>query len=194
MAQTNTIARALHDIGLAGWFGGSLMGSVGLNGASDEVADPKDRVRVGNAGWARWTPVNLFFIVLHLLGGVQLTRANKGRIAGQRGVASTAGAKTALTLGALGATAYARWLGQKLMDAEADAARSVPGDAGYEAQDAVTPSASTPEDVAGAQRQLRVVQWAIPALTAAVLWVNAAMGEQQRPNAVAEGILDRLRR
>jgi hypothetical protein len=176
MAQTNTIARALHDIGLAGWFGGSLMGSVGLNGASDEVADPKDRVRVGNAGWARWTPVNLFFIVLHLLGGVQLTRANKGRIAGQRGVASTAGAKTALTLGALGATAYARWLGQKLMDAEADAARSVPGDAGYEAQDAVTPSASTPEDVAGAQRQLRVVQWAIPALTAAVLWVNAAMG------------------
>jgi hypothetical protein len=194
MAQTNTIARALHDIGLAGWFGGSLMGSVGLNGASDEVADPKDRVRVGNAGWARWTPVNLFFIVLHLLGGVQLTRANKGRIAGQRGVASTAGAKTALTLGALGATAYARWLGQKLMDAEADAARSVPGDAGYEAQDAVTPSASTPEDVAGAQRQLRVVQWAIPALTAAVLWVNAAMGEQQRPNAVAEGILDRIRR
>lgn len=194
MAQTNTIARALHDIGLAGWFGGSLMGSVGLNGASDEVADPKDRVRVGNAGWARWTPVNLFFIVLHLLGGVQLTRANKGRIAGQRGVASTAGAKTALTLGALGATAYARWLGQKLMDAEADAARSVPGDAGFEAQDAVTPSASTPEDVAGAQRQLRVVQWAIPALTAAVLWVNAAMGEQQRPNAVAEGILDRIRR
>jgi hypothetical protein len=194
MAQTNTIARALHDIGLAGWFGGSLMGSIGLNGASDEVADPKDRVRVGNAGWARWTPVNLFFIVLHLLGGVQLTRANKGRIAGQRGVAGTAGAKTALTVGALGATAYARWLGQKLMDAEADAARSVPGDAGYEAQDAVTPSASTPEDVAGAQRQLRVVQWAIPALTAAVLWVNAAMGEQQRPNAVAEGILDRIRR
>jgi hypothetical protein len=34
MAQDNTVARSLHDLGLAAWFGGSLMGAVGLNGAA----------------------------------------------------------------------------------------------------------------------------------------------------------------
>jgi hypothetical protein len=34
MAQDNTLARSLHDVGLAAWFGGSLMGAVGLNGAA----------------------------------------------------------------------------------------------------------------------------------------------------------------
>jgi hypothetical protein len=29
MADDNTVARSLHDLGLAAWFGGSLMGAVG---------------------------------------------------------------------------------------------------------------------------------------------------------------------
>ena len=33
MAADNTLSRSLHDLGLATWFGGSLMGAVGLNGA-----------------------------------------------------------------------------------------------------------------------------------------------------------------
>jgi hypothetical protein len=41
-------------------------------------------------------------------------------------------------------------------------------------------SAGTPEDVATAQRQLKPLQWSIPALTGAVLVINARMGEQQR--------------
>lgn len=193
MAQTNTVARALHDIALAGWFGGSLMGSVGLNGASEEVADPKDRVRVANAGWARWTPVNLVFIVVHLLAGLQLTRGNADRLRAHGGVATAAGVKAGFTFAAMAATAYARVLGQKLMDADADAARHTPsGEGGLEAQDALTPGSATPEDVAGAQRQLSIVQWLIPFLTGAVLWLNAIQGEQQRPESVAEGLLQRV--
>jgi hypothetical protein len=43
MAQDNTLARSLHDLGLATWFGGSLMGAVGLNGAAAVVdAPPSD--------------------------------------------------------------------------------------------------------------------------------------------------------
>jgi hypothetical protein len=57
--QDNTLARSLHDLGLAAWFGGSLMGAVGLNGAAAVVDRPQQRLRVANAGWARWTPVNL---------------------------------------------------------------------------------------------------------------------------------------
>jgi hypothetical protein len=41
MAPTdNTVARTLHDLGLAAWFGGSLMGATGLNGAAAAVEDP----------------------------------------------------------------------------------------------------------------------------------------------------------
>ena len=32
MDGDNTLARSIHDLGLATWFGGSLMGAVGLNG------------------------------------------------------------------------------------------------------------------------------------------------------------------
>jgi hypothetical protein len=46
--------------------------------------------------------------------------------------------------------------------------------------------------VAAAQRQLRALQWAIPALTGALLVVNARMGEQQRPQSVLAGVLHRL--
>jgi hypothetical protein len=60
MAPTdNTVARTLHDLGLAAWFGGSLMGATGVNGAAAVVEDPTQRLRVANSGWARWTPLNL---------------------------------------------------------------------------------------------------------------------------------------
>jgi hypothetical protein len=192
MAETNSVARSMHDLGLAAWFGGSLMGAVGLNGASEEVADPKDRVRVGNAGWGRWTPVNLVAIILHGIGGLQLVRGNRGRIAKQEGVRRLSAAKTAVTVAAAGATAYSRFLGQKLMDAEADTARHTPVSGGLEGESAVDPAPTTPEDVANAQRQLRIIQWVIPLLTGIVLIINARMGEQQRPQQVASGLLDRL--
>jgi hypothetical protein len=69
MTQDNTLARSLHDVGLATWFGGSLMGAVGLNGAAAVVDQPDQRLRVANTGWARWTPVNLAGIAAHLAGG-----------------------------------------------------------------------------------------------------------------------------
>ena len=113
MASTdNTVARTLHDLGLAAWFGGSLMGATGVNGAAAVVEDPTQRLRVANSGWARWTPLNLAGIAAHLAGGAVLTGANKGRLAGQQGVAATSTVKTALTVAALGTTAYARMLGR----------------------------------------------------------------------------------
>src|SRR5215207_3821939 len=182
MAPTdNTVARTLHDLGLAAWFGGSLMGATGVNGAAAAVQDPSQRLRVANSGWARWTPLNLAGIVAHLAGGVVLTGANKGRLAGQQGVAATSTVKTALTVAALGATAYARVLGKQL-----ERAGEVPVEGG------TTPNPTTPEDVAGAQRQLTALQWVIPALTGALLVVNARMGEQQRPTQVTKGLVRRL--
>src|SRR5215207_3835843 len=117
MAQDNTVARSLHDLGLAAWFGGSLMGAVGLNGAAGSIDPAEQRLRVANAGWARWTPVNLAGIAAHIAGGAVLLAANKGRLATQRGVATATVAKAAVTGLALAATGWSRVLGERLMQA-----------------------------------------------------------------------------
>ncbi|MFP5219501.1 MAG: hypothetical protein ACLGIG_07165 [Actinomycetes bacterium] len=181
MAQRNTVAHALHDIGLAAWFGGSLMGAIGVNGAASDVDDPRQRARVANAGWARWTPVNFAAIAAHLLGGAQILKENKGRVTGQKGVLANTNTKLALTGAALGATAWARALGQKVMNAG-----DVPVAGGTE------PTFTTPPEVAKAQKQLKALQWAIPGLTGAMLASSALHEEQQRPTQVALGTVKAL--
>jgi hypothetical protein len=176
MAERNTLAHFLHDAGLAAWFGGSLMGAVGVNGAAKDVDDPRQRARVANAGWGRWTPVNLVAIGAHLVGGAQILRANKGRVVAQKGVLANTNTKLALTAGALGATAYARVLGQKMMNAG-----DVPVAGGAD------PLATTPPEVAKAQKQLHALQWAIPALTGGIIASSALHEEQQRPSEVLKG-------
>lgn len=181
MTNSSTAARTLHDAGLAAWFGGSLMGAIGLNGAAAQVDDAGQRARVANAGWAQWTPVNLTAIGAHILGGGMLTWANKGRITSQRGVGTTSGVKTLVTVAALGATGYARTLGQRVMNAG-----DVPVEGG------TSPAPTTPSEIAEAQKQLGKLQWVIVGLTGALIWLTAYMGEQQRPSEVATGLLSRM--
>ena len=100
MSQRNTVIRSLHDVGLAAWFGGSLMGVVGLNGGAAKAKDPTERLRVSSIGWARWAPVQLAAIAVHGIGGVGLIAANKGRIAAQSGAKSNAVLKTIVTAAA----------------------------------------------------------------------------------------------
>ena len=50
MSDRNTVVRSLHDLGAAAWFGGSLMGGVGFNGASSDATDPADRARLAAPG------------------------------------------------------------------------------------------------------------------------------------------------
>ena len=178
MQNRNTFAHFLHDAGLAAWFGGSLMGAIGLNGAAADVDDPRQRARVANAGWGRWTPFNLAAIGAHLVGGAILLKENKGRVATQKGVLGNTGVKLALTGGALGATAYSRLLGQKVMNAG-----DVPVAGGTDSLP------STPPEVAKAQKQLKALQWAIPGLTGAVLASSSLHEEQQRPTEVLKGTL-----
>lgn len=181
MSDRNTIARTMHDVGLAAWFGGTLMGAVGVNGAAADVDDPRQRARVASAGWARWTPWNAAAIGAHLIGAVQMLRANSDRVRSQQGVATSSAVKTGLTVAALGATGYSRILGQKVM-----AAGDVPVAGG------TSPLPTTPPEVAKAQKQLKVVQWAIPGLTGALLSASAFQGEQMKPSQVASGAVQRF--
>ena len=114
MTERNTLVRSLHDIGLAAWFGGSLMGAVGLNGAAAAAKDTTERSELASVGWAKWTPWNAAAIGAHLAGAYGLLQANKERVASQRGVGVNTAAKTALLGASLAVTAYARVLGKKV--------------------------------------------------------------------------------
>jgi len=172
MASTrNTVIRSLHDLGGAAWFGGSLMGAVGLNGVSRDVADPAERTGIAAAGWARWSPVAAMAIAAHLIGGTGLLLANRGRVQRQTGAAANAVTKTVLTAAAIGTTAYSGVLGAKI----ARNSDSAPAEGG------TVPAPGTPEDVARWQQQQRVLQWVTPAITGTILVMGAQQGEQQRP-------------
>jgi hypothetical protein len=177
----DTLSRSLHDVGLSAWFGGTLANAVALNPAAAEADGHRATGAVANAGWDRWTPVNAAAIALHLVGSVGQLAGNKERLANQEGVGSMSVVKTALTAAALGATAYSRVLGKKV-SAQGD----VPAHSGTQ------PAATTPDDVAKAQRQLSLLQWAIPALTGALVVVSSFAGEQQRASEVKKGVLGRL--
>jgi hypothetical protein len=182
MSERNTAVRSLHDLGLAAWFGGSLMGAVGLNGAAeDEGGTEASRDRIASSGWARWAPVNAAAIGAHLFGGGGLLAVNAHRVATQQGVAASTTAKTVVTAAALAATAYARVLGKKV-----ELASSTDPD---EAEKAT----KHPIDLERARRQLHLAQWAVPALTGCLVVLNALHGEQQRPSEQVPGMWERVR-
>ena len=87
----------------------------------------------------------------------------------------------ALTAGALAATGYARVLGKKMQKAG-----DVPVAGGTNA------TATTPPEVAKAQKQLNALQWAIPGLTGAMLASSSLHEEQQRPSQVLGGTIKGL--
>jgi len=170
MSERNTVTRSMHDLGLAAWFGGSLMGAVGLNSAAADAADPSERLRLSALGWKRWAPVNAAAIAVHGLGGLGLIAANKRRVDKQDGVFANTVLKTAITLTAAGLTAYSGVLGRKVEE------HSDQGGVG-----ATEPTPGASKDLAAAQKQLQQIQWAIPALTGALVFLGAQQGEQQRP-------------
>ncbi len=171
----NTLSRALHDLGLSAWFGGTLANAVALNAAAGEAG--KNTGKVANEGWNRWTPVNAVAIGAHLVGSVGQLIGNRGRVANQEGVASMSVGKTLLTAAALGATAYSRSLGQIVNSQDNPSSRS-----------GTKPTKRTKAEIAAAQEQLQTLQWVIPALTGALVWVSSYAGEQQRASEVLTGL------
>ncbi len=161
---------SLHDVGAAGWFGGSLMGAVALNGASKDVSDPAERSKIAASGWARWAPFAATAIGAHLLGGSGLLLAHRDRAGNQPGVGANTVVKTVLTLAALGTTAYSGLLGAKLGNV---------GD--VKTEGGTVPGEETPDDVARTQRRLRILQWATPVLTGTLVVLGAQQANSSAP-------------
>jgi hypothetical protein len=172
----NLIARSVHDLTAAAWFGGSLMGAIGLNGAAAEARDPAERTRLSSAGWMKWAPIQTAAFASHLVADLAIAWENKERIAKQDGVARDTVIKTAVTMAGAAVTLYAGILGKKV-ERLADQ-----GAAG-----ATESEADASEELKSAQDQLRMLQWAIPAFAGAVIFLGAKHGEMQRPKNVFQG-------
>lgn len=180
MSARNTAVRSMHDLGLAAWFGGTLMGAVGLNGAAAAARQPSERLRLSSIGWAKWAPVQLAALAVHGIGGVGLIIGNKGRLAAQGEARVNTVVKLGITIAAAGASLYSGLLGRKIAQHDDETAEGV-----------TTPDAGSSAELAGVQRQQRILQWVPPLLTAVLIVMAAQQGEQQRPLA---GLLQRFQR
>lgn len=180
MSFRNTVVRSLHDTGLAAWFGGSLMGAVGLNGGTATAIEPRERLRLSANGWAAWAPWQIGAIAAHAVGGVGLILANRGRLQHQSGAKANTIIKLAVTGLAAGTTAYSGYLGYQLKQRETEGTVGV-----------TEPVPGASDQLASAQRQLKIMQWATPALTAVLVALGAQQGEQQRG---VHGLTDKLSR
>jgi uncharacterized membrane protein len=182
--MTRVLARIAHDLGLAVWLGGYYMGAVALNGASREVDEPTQRARVVNAGWFRWAAIVPLAIGAHLGGALWLTRRSappwrSGPLEHARAVATAVAIAATLESGRAG--------------------RAVAKAGDVPVATAVQPISDTPEEVARAQRRLRVVQWVIPLATAAILVTDALQREVGRgtrlaPELATRGVVRRAAR
>jgi hypothetical protein len=173
----NLIARSIHDLTAGAWFGGSLMGAVGLNGATAEAHDPKERTRLSSLGWKKWAPVQTAAFAAHLASGVPLILGNGERLAKQHGVLRLTVYKSVVTLLGAAVTLYAGLVGQKVDKLSHE------GSAG-----ATEPGPGSSDELAKAQKQLKMLQWAIPFFAAWVIVLSAKQGEMQRVENVALGL------
>jgi uncharacterized membrane protein len=74
--------RALHDIGLAAWLGGSMFGKFALNPAVRLAQDKSDRGKIVNGAWNGYNAVNSLALGAVALGwaGARMTEARNGQM------------------------------------------------------------------------------------------------------------------
>jgi uncharacterized membrane protein len=174
----NLFARSVHDLTAAAWFGGSLMGAIGLNGAAAEAKDPAERTRLSSLGWKKWAPVQSAAIISHFVAGLALIGDNKGRVAKQEGVGSATIYKTCVTVVGALVTLYAGIVGRKVEKYSEEGAVG-----------ATEPHPAASKELQSAQRQLKLLQWSIPLFSGAVIVMGAQHGEMQRASNVLQGLL-----
>ena len=74
--------RALHDVGLAAWLGGSMYGKFALNPSVAAIADKSERGKVANLAWNGYNVVNALGLGAASMGylAARTTELNGGRL------------------------------------------------------------------------------------------------------------------
>lgn len=170
MSSRQTVLRSMHDLGLFAWFGGGLMGTVGLNGGAAKANDPAERLRLASLGWAKFNPVLYAAVLVQAVGGLGLIAGNKARLAVQPEARTNTAVKVGLELLAGAVSVYSSIQGARILRHADEGATGV-----------TEPGPSSSPQLASAQRQLKVLQSVLPLLTGTLIVLGAQQGEQQRP-------------
>lgn len=141
-----SITRAIHDTGLALWWGGSVMGTLALNPAVEVLDDPEERGKMVDEGWARFQPYGALGLTGAIITHV-IMRRNPPRRPSQRYI-NTARIKDVLMVTAIASSVASVALGEYSTHQEPDAYTPM--------SDATTPSEDTPEETAQAQGGLSI--------------------------------------
>lgn len=168
-ALANT-TRALHDIGLAAWLGGSLFGKFALNPAVGLVSDKSDRGKVLNGAWNGYNLVNSLGLGAVALGwaGARMTEARNGQLTDSE--QTLARVKDALV-----ATAVVTGLANGVQGGRL--AKQAPEGA-VPIEDGTTPASETPPQAAKIQRSLGLLGNVNIATGVALAAVNALLAQQ----------------
>jgi hypothetical protein len=183
------LVQAVHDLGSALWFGGSVMGVAGVNKSGSDLQRGIDRVRVAGSAWQRFAPAQWGGIAATLGTGLYLTASSRRRLALQEGYGRVGAVKAALTVAGAGATAFAAYSGRQIGRLAEEAEQR--GES-VDVKDATLPTAGTPKEVVSWQRRQRVAQAVVPLLAGGVITCNAWLVQAYRPGATVRGVLGRL--
>ncbi|NAZ83504.1 hypothetical protein GTR02_16935 [Kineococcus sp. R8] len=188
-ADDHTTAQAVHDLGAALWFGGTVMGVAGVNKSGNDLPIAVHRIRVANSAWNRFAPAQWAGIGAVLVAGSQLTAASKGRIAAQQDYGTVGALKIGVVLAGAASTAYASYCGHRIgaiaEEIQASGQR-------LEVRDVSRPAPTTPDRLARWQRRQRRTQLCVPLLAAANIVCNAYLVQSYRVGATARGVLGRV--
>ncbi|MEU9828149.1 hypothetical protein [Micromonospora chersina] len=187
--DNHAVAQAVHDIGSALWFGGTVMGVAGVNKSGSDLRDGIDRIRVAESAWGRFGPAQWLGIGATLLAGAQLARVGRRRMALQKGFGTVGAAKAGLAVAGAAATAYAAYCGNKIGQLAEEAHRR--GDK-VEVRDATLSTPQTPSEIAVWQRRQRLTQYLVPALAGANIACGSYLVQSYRMGATGKGVLRRL--
>jgi hypothetical protein len=191
MSQTDNhaVAQAVHDLGSALWFGGTVMGVAGVNKSGADLQQGIDRIRVASSAWNRFAPAQWAGIAATLGAGLQLTRVGGRRIALQQGFGTVGALKAGLAVAGAAATAYAAYCGSRIGQlAEETEARGEKLDV----RDATRSSEQTPAELAKWQRRQRATQFVVPVLAGANIACGSYLVQSYRAAATTKGVLRRL--
>ena len=173
MTTGDTLAnatRALHDVGLAAWLGGSMFGKFALNPAVRLAQDKSDRGRILNDAWNGYNAINALGLGAVALGwaGARMTEARNGQMTDTEQT-------LALVKDALVATAVVTGVASGLQGGRF--AKQAPEGA-VPVEDGTTPAAETPPPAAKIQRSLGVLGNVNIATGVALAAVNAMLAQQ----------------
>ncbi|WP_222264358.1 hypothetical protein [Modestobacter marinus] len=187
--DNHVVAQAVHDLGSALWFGGTVMGVAGVNKAGRDLTQGIDRIRVASSAWGRFAPAQWAGIGATLFAGLRLTQVGGRRMALQEGFARVGALKAGIAVAGAAATGFAAYSGGRIGKlAEQAYAHGEP----IEVQDATVPTDGTPEQIATWQRRQRVAQFAVPVLAGANIVCGSWLVQSYRAGATVTGVLGRL--